>query len=70
MNKLKNFYEYLKKTGVKYPNKIAIIDEVSSINYSKLISNIEKISFAISKKKKIIIFTKNDIETITMINVF
>ena len=43
MNKLKNFYEYLKKTGVKYPNKIAIIDEVSSINYSKLISNIEKI---------------------------
>ena len=52
MNKLKNFYEYLKKTGVKYPNKIAIIDEVSSINYSKLISNTEKISFAISKKKK------------------
>ena len=59
MNKLKNFYEYLKKTGVKYPNKIAIIYEVSSINYSKLISNIEKISFAISKKKKKIIFTKN-----------
>ena len=52
MNKLKNFYEYLKKTKAKYPNKIAIIDEVSSINYSKLISNIEKISFAISKKKK------------------
>ena len=29
MNKLKNFYEYLKKTGVKYPNKIAIIDEAN-----------------------------------------
>ena len=56
---------YIKKK--KSSSEYFIKDEDNEIKYYDFISNVEKISFYIKKRKRIVVFTENTIEFIVMI---